>query len=251
MKRLIYMMILGCLVLGLGSCDQDIDYPYEGKDRIQFQHYTLDGNSTRHYIDSITYSFGLTADSILADTLKLVMEYTGFGSDQPRTYCVSVDTDSTTAIAGTHYAVIEREHVFRPGELTDTLRILIFRESLPDDYTSTENIRLDLKVEANADFDLGLERGLRKKILLNNYMSEPTWWGKELGGMFGFFHPEKWKFLITLDSKLRTYGSIPYDRNSTETKSYSNSLFWYLYHNVIIDEKTGMRVTVNGLEPIE
>lgn len=251
MKKLIYILILGCLVYALGGCDQDIDYPYQGKDRIQFQHYTLNANGSRHYIDSIVYSFGLTADTILTDTLKLVMEYTGYTSDQPRIYHVRVDADSTNAVAGTHYAAIEEKQIFRPGKLTDTLRIVIYRESLPDDYTTTENIRLDLKLESSEDFDLGLQRGIRKKILLNNYMSEPTWWQKELSGMFGFFHPEKWKFLITLDEKLATYGSIPYDRNSTETKSYNNSLFWYLYRNVIIDEKTGMRVTVNGLEPIK
>lgn len=251
MKHTIYILILGWLTFGVSSCDQDIDYPYQGKDRIQFQHYTLDGNDTRHYIDSIVYSYGLTPDSILVDTLKLVMEYTGFGSDQPRTYYVSVDADSTNAVAGTHYAAIEHEQTFRPGELTDTLRILIFRESLPDDYTTTENVRLDLKLESNADFDLGLRGGIRKKILLNNYMSEPTWWKNELSGIFGFFHPEKWKFLIDLDPKLATYGSIPYDRNSAEAKSYYDSMFWYLYRNVIIDEKTGMRVTMNGLEPIE
>lgn len=251
MNRILYSFLFCCLAYLLTSCDQDIDFPYKGKDRIQFQHYTVDLIGTRHYSDSLVYSFGLTPDSIPADTLKLVMEYTGAGSDQTRTYYVSVDADSTNAVAGTHYAAIAHEQKFRAGELTDTLRILIYREHLPNDYTSTENIRLDLKVEANEDFDLGLQGGIRKKILLNNYMSEPTWWQKELGGSFGFFHPEKWKFLISLDEKLNTYGSIPYDRNSPETKSHSNSLYWYLYRNVIIDEKTGMRVTLNGLEPIE
>lgn len=251
MKRLVYIFAFGLLAAGLGSCDQDVDFPYQGKDRIQFQHYTVDYNGSRHYSDSTVFSFGLTPDSILVDTLKLVVEYTGFGSDRTRTYYVSVDADSTNAVSGKHYAAIEHEQKFRPGQLTDTLHILIFREFLPDDYTTTENIRLDLKVEVNTDFDLGLEGGVRKKILLNNYMSEPTWWQKELSGIFGFFHPEKWKFLIGLDEKLGTYGSIPYDRNSTEAKSYNTSLWNYLYHNVIIDEKTGMRVTMNGLEPIE
>ena len=251
MNRRLYGFLFCCLAYVVTGCNQDIDYPYEGKDRIQFQHYTVDWNGNRHYIDSIVYSFGLTPDSVLVDTLKLVMEYTGFGSDQARIYGIRIDADSTNAVAGTHYAAIEREQTFRPNKLTDTLRILIFREFLPNDYTSPENIRLDLKVEPNADFDLGLKGGLRKKILLNNYMSEPTWWQKELSGTFGFFHPEKWKFLIGLDPKLNTYGSIPYDRNSTEIKSHSNSLYWYLYRNVIIDAKTGMRVTLSGLEPIE
>ena len=36
MKKLIYTMTVSCLFFGLGSCDQEIDYPYEGKDRIYF-----------------------------------------------------------------------------------------------------------------------------------------------------------------------------------------------------------------------
>lgn len=240
-----------CLPLLWTACDDEVDYPYEGKDRIQFQHYTLDGNDNRHYSDSLVFSFGLTPDSVRVDTLKLVMEYTGFISDRERTYYVSVDQDSTTAVAGTHYAAIEHKQTFRPGELTDTLRVVIFRDALPNDYTSGENARLELVVEPSEDFDLGLRGGLRKKILLNNYMSEPAWWRKELNNYFNFFHPEKWKFLITLDEKLRTYGSIPYDQNSPEVKSYYQSLWSYLNYYVILDEKTGMRVTISGLQPID
>jgi len=29
MKKLIYTMTVSCLFFGLGSCDQEIDYPYE------------------------------------------------------------------------------------------------------------------------------------------------------------------------------------------------------------------------------
>lgn len=81
-------------------------------------------------------------------------------------------------------------------------------------------------------------------------MSEPQWW--EGLRAFGFFHPAKWKFLIEeLDEKLATYGEIPYDLNSAETRSYSSSLDSYLRKTVVIDEKTGMRVTMSGLEPID
>ena len=47
MKKLLYILpiLLGLLVY---SCDQNIDYPYEGKDRIQFRHYTINYNQ-RYY----------------------------------------------------------------------------------------------------------------------------------------------------------------------------------------------------------
>lgn len=251
MKRIAYYLLLSCLVL-LGSCKQDIDFPYAGKDRIQFQHYTTDWNGNRHYIDSITFSFGLVPAEELMDTLKLPVEYLGAGSDQERTYYVSVVADSTTAEEGVHYLPFERVQKFRPNELTDTLCIVILRESLPNDYTTGENLRLELQMEACDDFDLGLRGGIQKKIMLNNYMSEPTWWSGALNGYFGFFHPKKWQFLIEkLDDKLATYGEIPYTINSAETHSYVSSLSLYLNNTVVIDDKTGMRVTMNGLEPIE
>lgn len=249
MKKILYSL-LGCFAL-LWSCDQDIDHPYQGKDRIQFQHYSVDWNGNRHYSDSTVFSFGLTPDEILQDTLKLPVEYLGKGSESVRNYRITVVSDSTTAIEGTHYLTFNREQTFRANELTDTLHIIIIRESLPTDYTTGENLSLVLKMEATEDFDLGLEGGIYKRILLNNYMSEPEWWNGTLHGMFGFYHPKKWKFLIELDEELATYGEIPYNLNSAETRSYRGSLDLYLRNTVVIDDKTGMRVTMNGLEPIE
>ena len=73
MKKLLYVLpiLLGLLIY---SCDQNIDYPYEGKDRIQFRHYTINYNQ-RYYSDSITFSFGLKPDNIEIDTAKIVVEF--------------------------------------------------------------------------------------------------------------------------------------------------------------------------------
>ena len=82
MRKILYTLILSYLVFNIISCDQDIDFPYEGKDRIQFQCYTVNNNDVRIYSDSIMGSLGLLPDSIHIDTLKVVMEYLGKGSDQ-------------------------------------------------------------------------------------------------------------------------------------------------------------------------
>lgn len=250
MKQLLYILCAFQFVYLLGSCEQDIDFPYEGKDRIQFQHYSTDWNGVRHYTDSIMASFGLEADSILIDTIKVVMEYLGTGSSKERTYYVSVIPDSTTAIADVHYEAIEHEQTFRPNELTDTLRIVVYRENLSDDYTNPETMRLDLQLEVSDDFDLGLRGGLKKRILINNYMSEPVWWEDNYLGTLGFFHPEKWKILISFDEAFATYGDLQYEYNN-EGKTFVSQLSAYLSNFVIIDETTGMRVTMSGLEPIE
>ena len=73
MKKIFYAFLFCYLGFLMSGCDQDIDFPYEGKDRIQFQHYTVDYNDIRHYSDSIKASFGLLPDSIKTDTIKVVM----------------------------------------------------------------------------------------------------------------------------------------------------------------------------------
>lgn len=249
MKKFVYILI-SWLAIGLNSCDQNIDYPYEGKDRIQFKHFTVDYNSVRHYSDSLVFSFGLMPDSVAVDTLKVVMEYLGKGSDQERTYYISIITDSTTAVAGTHYDAISHEQKFRPNQLTDTLRIPIYRENLSDDYTHPQDMRLELQLENSEDFDLGLRGGIKKKILMNNYLSEPDWWKGNFGTSLGFFHPEKWKILISFNEKFATYTNCPFD-NRNEGQEYREGLWWYLYKIVVIDEITGKRITMDGLEDIE
>lgn len=252
MNRLSYYLLLSCCAL-LWSCDQDIDFPYQGKDRIQFQHYTVDWNGNRIYSDSTLFSFGLIPSEVSKDTLKLPIEFLGNGSDKDRTYNVSIVTDSTTAVEGVHYLAFDSKQTFHANELMDTLYIVVLRDALSKDYVNGKNMRLELKLEATDDFDLGLEGGIQRKIVFNDFMAEPTWWQSSLYGRLGFYHPAKWKFLIEElgVEELATYGDIPYDLNSPEISSYRSSMDNYLRQVVVIDEVTGMRVTMSGLEPIE
>ena len=241
MNKLLYILLLSQFVFWMSSCDQDIDFAYEGKDRIQFRHYKTDYNGNRHYSDTLTFTYGLMPDSITVDTAKIVVEYLGGGSDQERTYYVSVVEDSTTAVVGTHYEAIAREQKFRPNKLTDTLRIVVYRTNLSDDYTDPETIRLDLKLEPSPDFDLGLNGGLVKKIKMNNYMSEPAWWKGNFGTSLGFFHPEKWKILISFNEEFADQNDCPFNQNN-EGREYINGLRKYLEDIPVYDKATGKRI---------
>ena len=250
MKKTLYLFLSCLLACCLASCDQDIDFAYKGKDRIQFQHYTLDYNDVRHYSDTISFSCGLEPDSVKVDTLNVVFEFLGRGSDQERTYYVSVVEDSTTAIVDVHYGAFAREQKFAPNTLTDTLRIPIYRENLSSDYTLRESYRLYLKLEPSEDFDLGLEGGLIKDIKFNNYLSEPIWWEGNFRGSLGFYHPEKWKILMEFDKAFANFNTCPYDMNGLGG-SYASQLGRYLDYYIVIDEATGKRVTMGGLVDIE
>ena len=245
MRKILYSLIFCTLACWMASCDQDIDFAYEGKARIQFQHYTTDWNGNRHYADTLAITYGLLPDSITIDTAKVVIEFLGSPSDQAKTYYVSVVEDSTTAIAGTHYEPIAHEQTFRPNELTDAVRIVVFLSDLSNVYINPEDYQLYLQLEASPDFDLGLNGGLIKKIKLNNYMSEPDWWYSNTG--LGFFHPKKWQILISFNEEYANQHTCPFDTNN-EGKEYARGLSNYLNAIPTYDDATGMRIYMNGLE---
>ncbi len=245
-----YILIGICLLGGvlLHGCDDSIDHPYTGKDRIQFRHYTTDYNQKRTYSDSLVFSFGLKPEEIRIDTAKVVMEYLGKGAEVERTYRVVVVPDSTTAVLGTHYEAIEEFQKFRPGRLTDTLRIVVLRENLSTSYRHPQTIRIDLRLEPTDDFDLGLKGGITKKLLLNNYLSKPDWWDNNTS--LGYYHPEKWKILISFNEKYANQHTCPFDINN-EGRTYRNGLESYLNAVPTFDEETGERVLMNELVPQE
>lgn len=123
------------------------------------------------------------------------MEYLGNGSDRDRTYKVSIVADSTTAVEGVHYLAFNSLQTFRANELTDTLYIVVLREALSKDYAEGENIRLELKLEATDDFALGLDGGIQRKIVFNDFMAEPTWWQGSLSVAFVFTTRKNGSFL--------------------------------------------------------
>ena len=137
------------------------------------------------------------------------MEYTGRSSDAERIYHVNVVQDSSTATEGVHYQVIDKKQIFRPNVLHDTLRIVVCRDNMNSRFKEQERYRLELELEPSEDFDLGIRQGIRKTLWLNNYMSEPVWWEGNFHGTLGFFHPEKWKILISWDQALPIRTVVP------------------------------------------
>lgn len=249
MKKLIYMMILGCFVYGLGSCDQEIDYPYEGKDRVYFDCFTFNSYThIRTYTDSLTFSFGLINDTIRVDTARILMRYSGNASTHARIYHVKVVQDSTTAKEGIHYETIGTKQIFRPGRLTDTLKIVILRDQMNPRFLEKERYRLELELVPSEDFDLGIKQGVRKTLWLNNYMSEPVWWQSNFQGSLDFFHPEKWKILIGWDQEFANQDKCIYNRNN-RGGDYASTLRSYINNdaNAVYDED-GHRVYFDHVE---
>lgn len=246
MSKLIYLFAVIYIIISFAGCDQDIDYPYEGKDRIQFKHFSV-VNNKRVYTDSVVFSFGLLSDTIHVDTAKIVMEYLGKGSDQARTYNVKIVADSTTAVEGTHYEAFPDVQTFRPDKLTDTLRIVVYRDHLSKSFANPKNESLYLRLEESEDFDLGLRGGISMKLLLNDYLSQPTWWTGH-GGL-GYFHPKKWRILISFNADYAK-SNCSFNQNN-EGRTYAQGLDSYLRNVPTYDDETGMRLYLTYMQEVE
>ncbi len=209
MKTKIGYMLLALVAL-FYSCDQEIDYPYSGKDRVHFKHYVFDSwNNSFTYYTSQILSLGLLPVEVERDTVDIIVELLGKVSDKDRTYKIMVNADSTTAETGRHYETLEEMHTFRAGLTADTLKIIINRNELSTSFRNPEDEILFLEIVESDDFSLGLTAGTTTKLIINNYLSEPEWWEDSFFGALGFFHPKKWMILNTFTDDLATYGDIP------------------------------------------
>lgn len=248
MKKILYFASLLSLIFGLFSCDQKINYPYEGKDRIHFKHFNTI-NDKRTEFKRQFFSMGLLNDTIAYDTAKVVMELLGRVSQEERTYRLSIIADSTTAVEGIHYQPFEPFQTFRKNSANDTLRIVLNRENFNPSYLDQEDKVLYLKLEPTNDFDLGLTKGHTMKLILNNYMTEPDWWAIQQRGQYNYFHVLKWKILITFNEDFATYADLPFAPYSAEGKEYAKGLERYLLQKPTYDEYTGERLYMTYKKP--
>jgi hypothetical protein len=252
MKNIKYLLLV--IITGfIFSCDDQIEYPYEGKDCIYFEHeYELwKGNDIKY--DSIVFSFGMLDNSVNIDTAKIVVKYLGRKSDKARKYKVrilqqGIDIDDiTTAEEGVHYQKVNEVQEFRPNELTDTLRVVLLRENLSTSFVNQESKKLIVRLEPNEDFDLGLNDGLEMKLVFNNYLSMPAWWDFHDRDL-KYYHPEKWKILMTFDEIFKDVSSTKLDIYAGDLGDYAYALRSYLKDNEVIDSETGARIYMDSLE---
>lgn len=244
--------ILVFLVI-LTSCNQDIDNFYVEKGRIQFKYFKevvgSDKLIRRTYFNQTTFSFGPKDETLEFDTAKIVVEFLGSVSNMDRNYQVRIVTDSTTAVEGVHFEPFSTTQVFKAGRMKDTLKIVVKRMALSSSFTNPEDRRLTLDLMPTADFNLGMKDGLRTRLYINNYLSEPVWWKDPLRLPFvGFYHPKKWKILISFNQKFSDPEKCDFDYNN-QGRSYFQGLASYLNAVPTFDDETGGRIYINRIEP--
>lgn len=251
-------IVFSSIVLGLflfQSCTQDPDLKFNLKDRIYFEYGIQEYNDFVKF-DSITFSFGRLDDSIRIDTARIVMKYLGNESDYDKQYRVKVVQEGqyvegqTNAVEGVHYEALDEYYTFKGDRFTDTLKIVLHRDSLDASYITQEKRMMILKLEESDDFDLGINDGLEMKLSINNFLSPPDWWDKRVNAL-DYYHPKKWIILISFDEMFSDPAAASLDGISGNIMNmHAESLRLYLENNIVIDEETGKRVKMDKLESI-
>lgn len=251
MSRIFFLIFI---LMFFYRCGEQEAQGYEDLDYINFRAYYYNSAGVAVYFDSTIFSFGKKLPEIQKDTAKIVVDFVGRASERVRTYRVSV-VDSgevvkgkTTMVESEDYEFIEPLQNFRPNAFSDTLRIVVSRKNLDPVSVHKASKTLILRLESSDDFAVGFKSTREMKLSVNDYLLEPVWWRENLVHL-KFYHPEKWRLLISWDERFVVDDvqkvSLP------EMITYGNVLASYLSDNVVIDQETNMRVYMDGLYPIE
>jgi hypothetical protein len=252
-RNILMLMPFMLAIMVLSSCKQEIDNFYAEKGRIQFKYFKevvgSDKVTRRTYFNQTTFSFGMKDEGVKKDTARIVVEFLGTVSNLDRHYQVRIVADSTTAVEGVHYEPISTTQIFRAGRMKDTLKVVVIRKALSSSFSNPEDKRLTLDLESTADFNLGMKGGLRTRLNINNYLSEPIWWKDGLRLPYiKFYHPKKWKILISFNEKFSNPDKCDFDYNN-EGRSYFTGLASYLNAVPTFDDESGARIYIDKLVP--
>lgn len=201
-------------------------------------------NDPRIYFtaDSINYSFYMEKSTKLRDTLWFGVRAMGMPEKAERTFRLKVVTPDTVpvAIEGVHYIGFDDPEVAPylkiSAEKAETSVPLIV---LRDSSLQKEEYVLDIALEANENFRLGINTRLQMRFKITDRSIKPRNWDSMWKGIFGEWGNVKMKFIIdhlgitdfasrTLDWSEREYYRIKIkgalqEYNATHTKELTEA----------------------------
>ena len=231
------LFILGCMLCMLSACDDDPAFEFRGDDRIYFSYpkeLNRWGEETDREVDSISYSFVMKPSEMLHDTIWIKVKRVGERSAIDEHYKVVCQKDSSSAVEGVDFEKLQDQYIFHKDVGIDSLPLVIYRQHLKTVLSK----KIILSLQPTEDFNLGYKEYQSLKIIISDYLSEPSEWYL-MAGTLGEYHYMKYEKWIELTGKTNFDGGYSYRQYyATQVKNYFND-------NEIIDPLTGERVTCN------
>lgn len=233
MNRIIFLLstILFLVVYG---CEKDPAFSFKGDDRIYFVYpkYIYENGSEGHELDSIVFSMVGEPASVEQDTCWMKVRRVGERTNVDKQYRVIVLRDSSTAVEGVDFEMLQPEYIFRKDVGVDSFPVIVYREHLK----AVLSKKIMFALQETDDFKIGFVEYSRIKLIMTDFLQEPDWW-YTVRGWLGDYHYLKYEKWIELTGSMDKSSSQSYrEYYCLQIKNYFNS-------NTIIDPITNERVT--------
>ncbi len=174
-----------CFTL-LFACEQNdvMDYALNGK--VYFNEVTT-VSSVETAVYTKNYSFALQNSSLMEDTVKIAIKLMGDVADYDRTFKAEIVADSSTAVAGTHYKLLEG--VMSANTYESYLPVVLYRT----EDTQEEAVYVKLQLTDAGDLGAGVEGGISFYLTWGDILLEPDNWPEYY---FGVYSTNKYRFAI-------------------------------------------------------
>ena len=167
MRKLYYILFLSVI---FWNCDDNVGYPFSGKDAVYFQLETEDFYWTRT-LDSMVYSFA--GKGVDEDTLWVRVNLEGNTSSEFRPFIIVVDEAETTAEVNLHYEALKSEYDLPKDSVYVYVPIIVYNK---DRRLDNEPVIITLKLQPTEALALNLllhsqyqRKTNQKQIKSSNY----------------------------------------------------------------------------------
>ena len=182
MKKLYYIFLL---LVAFGSCKDNADYPFTGKDAVYFQLQTESYYWTKT-LDSIVYSFA--GKGVDQDTLWVRVNLAGEVAAEGRPVIVVVDEERTTAKVGLHYEALQPEYELPRDSVCVNIPVIIYNK---DEALENKQVVIALALKPSEALDLGVTERLSCRLLVANMLGKPIYWEQTIKYDFGDYSRRK------------------------------------------------------------
>lgn len=237
------------------SCEESELTNFKEKDAVYFQlektDFTLQSTHWDDWLnyegDSLVFTFGgLDRDSpdyLEIDTVWLQVNLLGQMSTQERYFNVGVNQDQTTAEEGIHYEALESQYTLGADTTSCSFPVVFYNHK----SLGAEPYTLDVVIESNDTFDLGLEGKTNARILIYNDVVKPLIWDVYFYNYLGPYSKAKHRVVlltnggITVPNTLKDYGELRASNGYYVIRYWKAPMNAYLEANEVYDE-SGNRV---------
>ena len=159
---LITLMVLGSLL----GCEKSDLTLYDSPAGVYF-------DLSTEQRDSLIYTFANDPE-LVEDTFYLPVRLEGGRSGMDRSFVLSIDPDSTTAVAGKHYEALKPSYVIQAGEGIKYVPIVLYNT---DPSLQEKSVKIKFFLEGTNDLNITMPKLTVARLVFSSKLERPDWWG--------------------------------------------------------------------------